>query len=49
MLTGWGQRLVATGDIPTGVAAVLSKPPRISELRRHISQCTEERRDERPA
>jgi signal transduction histidine kinase/ActR/RegA family two-component response regulator len=49
MLTGWGQRLVATGDIPTQVVAVLSKPPRIAELRRLISQCTEERRNEGPA
>jgi CheY-like chemotaxis protein len=49
MLTGWGQRLVATGDIPPEVVAVLSKPPRINELRRHIAQCLEERGDERPA
>jgi signal transduction histidine kinase/ActR/RegA family two-component response regulator len=52
MLTGWGQRLVASGDIPPEVIAVLSKPPRINELRRHISQCLEERdnRDnDRPA
>jgi signal transduction histidine kinase/ActR/RegA family two-component response regulator len=49
MLTGWGQRLVATGDIPPEVVAVLSKPPRINELRRYISQCTEDRSGERPA
>jgi signal transduction histidine kinase/ActR/RegA family two-component response regulator len=49
MLTGWGQRLVATGDIPTEVVAVLSKPPRIHELRRLIAQCTAERSDARPA
>jgi CheY-like chemotaxis protein len=39
MLTGWGQRLVAAGDIPPEVVAVLSKPPRINELRRLIAQC----------
>ena len=33
MLTGWGRRLVAEGDIPTGVDEILSKPPKISELR----------------
>ncbi|HET9862684.1 MAG TPA: PAS domain S-box protein [Steroidobacteraceae bacterium] len=33
MLTGWGRRLAAEGDIPTGVDAVLSKPPKLVELR----------------
>jgi CheY-like chemotaxis protein len=33
MLTGWGRRLVAEGDIPPGVDEILSKPPKISELR----------------
>jgi CheY-like chemotaxis protein len=33
MLTGWGRRLVAEGDIPTGVDEILSKPPRLSDLR----------------
>ena len=33
MLTGWGRRLVAEGDIPAGVDGILSKPPRISDLR----------------
>jgi signal transduction histidine kinase/ActR/RegA family two-component response regulator len=39
MLTGWGQRLAATGEIPPEVAGVLSKPPRIAELRRALVQC----------
>ncbi len=39
MLTGWGQRLVATGDIPTEVVAVLSKPPRMTELRQCLAEC----------
>jgi CheY-like chemotaxis protein len=38
MLTGWGQRLVATGDIPEGVSAVLSKPPKMVELRQCIAE-----------
>jgi DNA-binding response OmpR family regulator len=33
MLTGWGRRLVAEGDIPAGVDEILSKPPKITELR----------------
>jgi PAS domain S-box-containing protein len=33
MLTGWGRRLVAEGDIPPGVDEVLSKPPKLAELR----------------
>jgi DNA-binding NarL/FixJ family response regulator len=33
MLTGWGRRLVAEGDIPPGVDGVLSKPPKLVELR----------------
>jgi signal transduction histidine kinase/ActR/RegA family two-component response regulator len=38
MLTGWGQRLVATGDIPADVFAVLSKPPKMTELRQCIAE-----------
>ena len=33
MLTGWGQRMLAEGDIPAHVDRVLSKPPRLQELR----------------
>jgi len=33
MLTGWGRRLVVEGDTPPGVDAVLSKPPKLAELR----------------
>ena len=33
LLTGWGQRLLDDGDIPPNVDGVLSKPPRIRELR----------------
>ena len=33
MLTGWGRRLVAEGDVPSGVDQVLSKPPKLVELR----------------
>jgi signal transduction histidine kinase/CheY-like chemotaxis protein/PAS domain-containing protein len=33
LLTGWGQRLVAEGDIPPHVDRVLAKPPKLRELR----------------
>ncbi|HET9472507.1 MAG TPA: response regulator, partial [Steroidobacteraceae bacterium] len=33
MLTGWGRRLVVEGEMPPGVDVVLSKPPKIAELR----------------
>jgi signal transduction histidine kinase/ActR/RegA family two-component response regulator len=33
MLTGWGQRLAATGDVPPNIDRVLSKPPNMRELR----------------
>jgi CheY-like chemotaxis protein len=33
MLTGWGRRLVAEGDVPSGVDLVLAKPPKLLELR----------------
>ena len=43
MLTGWGQRLVATGEVPPHVVAVLSKPPNLSELRHTLAECIGER------
>ena len=33
LLTGWGQRLVAEDDVPSHVDFVLSKPPKLRELR----------------
>src|SRR6266403_885966 len=38
LLTGWGQRLVAANDIPPHGDKVLSKPPRLSELRAALSE-----------
>jgi CheY-like chemotaxis protein len=38
LLTGWGQRLVADGDIPPHVDRVLSKPPKLRELRAALSE-----------
>ena len=42
MLTGWGQRLVASGEIPEGVVAVLGKPPKLAELRQCLAECAGE-------
>jgi PAS domain S-box-containing protein len=39
MLTGWGQRLIAEGDTPPHVDLVLSKPPKLAELRAAIARC----------
>jgi signal transduction histidine kinase/CHASE3 domain sensor protein/ActR/RegA family two-component response regulator len=33
LLTGWGRRLVEEGEVPAHVDQVLSKPPRLRELR----------------
>ncbi len=38
LLTGWGKRLLADGDVPPGVDAVLSKPPRLPELRSALAR-----------
>jgi signal transduction histidine kinase/ActR/RegA family two-component response regulator len=38
LLTGWGQRLIAANDIPPHVDRVLSKPPRLHELRAALSE-----------
>jgi len=39
LLTGWGQRLVAEGDIPPHVNKVLNKPPKLRELREALAWC----------
>jgi CheY-like chemotaxis protein len=38
MLTGWGQRMVADGDIPPHVHRVLNKPPRLHDLRAALTE-----------
>ena len=40
MLTGWGHGLLAAGDVPPHVDRVLSKPPRLSELRATLAELT---------
>jgi hypothetical protein len=40
LLTGWGQRLIADNDIPPHVDRVLSKPPKLRELRLALAELT---------
>ena len=40
MLTGWGQRLIAENELPAHVNKVLSKPPRMHELRAAFAELT---------
>jgi len=42
LLTGWGKRLTAEGDIPPHVDCVLSKPPKPIELREALARCFSE-------
>ncbi|HUQ10628.1 MAG TPA: ATP-binding protein [Steroidobacteraceae bacterium] len=37
LLTGWGQRLIDENDVPANIDRVLSKPPRLPQLRAAIS------------
>ncbi|MGH8120391.1 MAG: ATP-binding protein, partial [Gammaproteobacteria bacterium] len=39
LLTGWGNRIVAENDIPPHVDYVLSKPPKLQELRDTLAIC----------
>ena len=38
MLIGWGQRLIADGDVPPNVNRVLSKPPKLRDLRTALAE-----------
>jgi len=40
LLTGWGERLVAEGDVPAHVDRVLGKPPKLKQLREALSLAT---------
>jgi CheY-like chemotaxis protein len=37
LLTGWGQRLIDEGEVPPNIDRVLSKPPRLLQLRATIA------------
>jgi len=38
LLTGWGQRMLADGDVPPHADRVLSKPPKLRELREALAR-----------
>jgi signal transduction histidine kinase/CheY-like chemotaxis protein len=38
MLTGWGQRLMSDDDIPPNIDRVLTKPPKLRELRQTLGE-----------
>ena len=40
LLTGWGQRLSIEGDVPPHVDRILSKPPKIAQLRMTLAELT---------
>jgi CheY-like chemotaxis protein len=40
LLTGWGQRLMAEGDVPAHVDRVLGKPPKLNQLREALRAVT---------
>src|SRR6266849_5656568 len=40
LLTGWGQRLMAQNDVPPHVDRLLSKPPKLHELRSALAELT---------
>ncbi|NHZ93049.1 HAMP domain-containing protein [Massilia sp. CCM 8733] len=39
LLTGWGQRIATEDDLPADVNLVLSKPPKLHELREALAAC----------
>jgi PAS domain S-box-containing protein len=39
LLTGWGERLTAEGEVPPHVDRVLAKPPKLRDLRDTLADC----------
>jgi len=42
LLTGWGQRLASERDVPAEVSRLLSKPPKLGELRAALAELTQD-------
>jgi signal transduction histidine kinase len=42
LLTGWGQKLMAEGNVPPHVDYVISKPPKLRDLRNALAQCAQQ-------
>jgi CheY-like chemotaxis protein len=38
MLTGWGRKMAAESEIPSGVDRILAKPPKLREVREALAQ-----------
>jgi signal transduction histidine kinase/ActR/RegA family two-component response regulator len=47
LLTGWGQRLATEQNVPANVDKLLSKPPKLQELRHALAQLTSSEAAER--
>jgi len=47
LLTGWGQRLLAEGDVPPHVDRVLNKPPKLRDIREALARCCQPREQEK--
>ena len=43
LLTGWGQRLISDNDTPQHVDYVVSKPPKLRDLREALRRCLDAR------
>lgn len=43
LLTGWGKRLMADNQTPQHIDAVLSKPPKVPDLRAALGRLTRQR------
>jgi signal transduction histidine kinase/ActR/RegA family two-component response regulator len=41
LLTGWGERLVSEGDVPSNVDRVLNKPPKLRDLRAALAELSQ--------
>ena len=44
MLTGWGQRLIDNGELPEHIDHMLSKPPKLRDLRGALTAMTQRKR-----
>jgi CheY-like chemotaxis protein len=40
LLTGWGERLLAEGEVQPNIDRILSKPPRLREVRKALAELT---------
>ena len=49
MLTGWGAFFRGDGDVPSEVDGILSKPPRIGQIRSMLRKCVEKYKTPVPA